>query len=116
MGDLASLIARKQPVGDRQCSSASPPRYYRRLRTPRSHQRRLAWVGCRQDRSPIHSWRDFGKVCGKLGYVEGQNINLEIRHAHGNVEALRSRSGGVGTGKRCPDRRQSHGGPGGRGR
>jgi putative ABC transport system substrate-binding protein len=89
--DLASLIARKQPVGRRTMLSGlvaatllPSPAHAQKPPTPP----RLGWLSAGSEPDPF--LEGFREGLRKLGYVEGQNIILETRHAHGNLEALRT--------------------------
>ena len=50
--------------------------------------RRIGWLSAGSEPDP--SLRAFRDGLRQLGYVEDQNIALDIRHAHGNLEALRT--------------------------
>jgi ABC-type uncharacterized transport system substrate-binding protein len=88
-GDLASLIARKQSVGRRAVliglvtTLLPSPAHAQKSATPP----RIGWLSAGSEPDPF--LEGFREGLRKVGYVEGQNITLEIRHAHGNVEALR---------------------------
>ncbi len=90
VGDVASLIARKQLVGRRAVliglATTLLPSAAHAQKSPTPP--RLGWLSAGSDPDPFLD--GFREGLRKLGYVEGQNINLEIRHAHGNVEALRA--------------------------
>jgi putative ABC transport system substrate-binding protein len=49
---------------------------------------RIGWLSAGSEPDPFLD--GFREGLRKLGYVEGQNVLLEIRHAHGNLEALRA--------------------------
>ena len=90
VGDVPSLIARKQLVGRRAVliglATALLPSAANAQKSPTPP--RMGWLSAGSDPDPF--LEGFREGLRKLGYVEGQNINLEIRHAHGNVEALRA--------------------------
>jgi putative ABC transport system substrate-binding protein len=48
----------------------------------------IGWLSAGSEPDPF--LEAFREALRKLGYVEGQNVVLDIRHAHGNVEALRA--------------------------
>jgi len=47
---------------------------------------RIGWLSAGSEPDPFLA--AFREGLQKLGYVEGQNLVLDIRHAHGNLEAL----------------------------
>jgi putative ABC transport system substrate-binding protein len=49
---------------------------------------RIGWLSAGSEPDPFLD--GFREGLRKLGYVEGQNVVLEIRHAQGNLEALRA--------------------------
>jgi putative ABC transport system substrate-binding protein len=49
---------------------------------------RIGWLSAGAEPDPFLD--GFRQGLRKLGYVEGQNLTLIIRHAHGNLEALRA--------------------------
>jgi len=49
---------------------------------------RIGWLSAGSQPDPF--LEGFREGLRNLGYVEGQNVVLEIRHAHGNLEALRA--------------------------
>ena len=49
---------------------------------------RIGWLSAGSE--PDLFLDGFREGLRKLGYVEGQNVVLDIRHAHGNLEALRA--------------------------
>jgi len=51
---------------------------------------RIGWLSAESEPDPF--LEAFREGLQKLGYVEGKNIVLDIRHAHGNLEALRARA------------------------
>ena len=89
-GDSAFLIARKQLVGRRAVllglvtTLLPSPAHAQKSPTPA----RLGWLSAGSEPDPF--LEGFREGLRKLGYVEGQNIIFEIRHAHGNLEALRA--------------------------
>src|SRR2546422_11318154 len=67
------------------------------LRSPAHAQKpppRIGWLSAGSEPDPFLD--AFREGLQKLGYVEGQNVVLDIRHAHGNLEALRAGAAGVG--------------------
>src|SRR3989442_13427121 len=58
---------------------------------------RIGWLSAGSEPDPFLD--AFREGLQKLGYVEGQNVVLDIRHAHGNLEALRAGAAGVGESK-----------------
>src|SRR3989454_10477489 len=58
---------------------------------------RIGWLSAGSEPDPFLD--AFREGLQKLGYVEGQNVVLDIQHAHGNLEALRAGAAGVGRGK-----------------
>jgi len=49
---------------------------------------RIGWLSAGSEPDPfLEAFRDGLR---KLGYVEGRNVDLEIRHAHGNLDTLRA--------------------------
>ena len=87
---LAFLIARKHLVGRRAVLiglvTALLPSSVNAQKSPMPS--RIGWLSAGSDPDPF--LEGFREGLRKLGYVEGQNIILEIRHAHGDVEALRA--------------------------
>jgi putative ABC transport system substrate-binding protein len=88
--DWAPLIAREQFVGRRAVLIGlvttllpSPAHAQKAPTLPR-----VGWLSAGSEPDPF--LEGFREGLRKLGYVEGQNIVLEIRHAHGNLEALRA--------------------------
>src|SRR3989442_6976858 len=49
---------------------------------------RIGWLSAGSEPDPF--LEAFREGLQKLGYVEGKNVVLDIRHAHGNLEALRA--------------------------
>ena len=49
---------------------------------------RIGWLSAGSEPDPFLD--GFREGLRKLGYVEGRNVVLEIRHAHGNLEALQA--------------------------
>jgi putative ABC transport system substrate-binding protein len=49
---------------------------------------RIGWLSALSEPDPFLD--GFREGLRRLGYVEGQNIVLEVRHAHGNLDALRA--------------------------
>jgi putative tryptophan/tyrosine transport system substrate-binding protein len=98
---LAFLIARKQLVGRRAVLiglvTALLPSSVNAQKSPMLS--RMGWLSAGSDPDPF--LEGFREGLRKLGYVEGQNIILEIRHAHGDVEALRA-GAAEREGERCP--------------
>src|SRR5213594_1148591 len=47
---------------------------------------RIGWLSAGSEPDPFLA--AFREGLQKLGYVEGRNVVLDIRHAHGNLEAL----------------------------
>src|SRR2546428_9988780 len=58
---------------------------------------RIGWLSAGSEPDPF--LEAFREGLQKLGYVEGQNVVLNIRHAHGNLEALRAGAAGLGPSK-----------------
>jgi ABC-type uncharacterized transport system substrate-binding protein len=48
----------------------------------------IGWLSAGSQPDPF--LEAFREGLGKLGYVEGQNVVLDTRHAHGNLQALRA--------------------------
>jgi len=88
--DFASLIARRQLVSRRAVliglvTTLLPlPAHAQKPPMPP----RIGWLSAGSEPDPF--LEGFREGLRKGGYVEGHNIILEIRHAHGNVEALRA--------------------------
>src|SRR2546425_8462057 len=58
---------------------------------------RIGWLSAGSEPDPFLD--AFREGLQKLGYVEGQNVVLDVRHAHGNLEALRAGAAGVAPAK-----------------
>src|SRR5437899_5750494 len=58
---------------------------------------RIGWLSAGSEPDPF--LEAFREGLQKLGYVEGQNVVLDIRHAHGNLEALRAGAAGLAQSK-----------------
>src|SRR3989442_4911898 len=70
------------------------------LRSPAHAQKpppRIGWLSAGSEPDPFLD--AFREGLQKLGYVEGQNVVLDIRHAHGNLEALRAGAAAVAQSK-----------------
>jgi putative ABC transport system substrate-binding protein len=87
---LASRVARKQLVGRRAVliglvtTLLPSPAHAQKSPAPP----RIGWLSAGSEPDPF--LEGFREGLRKVGYVEGRNIILEIRHAHGDVEALRA--------------------------
>src|SRR2546427_1230267 len=70
------------------------------LRSPAHAQKpppRIGWLSAGSEPDPFLD--AFREGLQKLGYVEGQNVVLDVRHAHGNLEALRAGAAGLAQSK-----------------
>src|SRR3989441_5401711 len=61
---------------------------------------RIGWLSAGSEPDPFLD--AFREGLQKLGYVEGQNVVLDVRHAHGNLEALRAGAAGAAEARGSP--------------
>jgi ABC-type uncharacterized transport system substrate-binding protein len=88
--DSAPLIAPEQVVGRRAVliglvATLLPSAAHAQGRPTPS---RIGWLSAGSEPDPF--LEAFREGLRKLGYVESQNVVLDIRHAHGDLEALRA--------------------------
>src|SRR5437016_8403422 len=67
------------------------------LRAQKPPPPRIGWLSAGSEPDPFLD--AFREGLQKLGYVEGQNVVLDVRHAHGNLEALRAGAAGLAQSK-----------------
>ena len=60
--------------------------------TPESLPSRIGWLSAGAEPDPFLD--GFREGLRKLGYVDGHNVVLEIRHAHGDLDTLRAGAAG----------------------
>ncbi|PYM96057.1 MAG: ABC transporter substrate-binding protein [Candidatus Rokuibacteriota bacterium] len=69
---LINLVATLLPASAHAQKPSAPPR--------------IGWLSAGSEPDPF--LEAFREGLRKLGYVEGQNLQLDVRHAHGNLETL----------------------------